>query len=130
MSSTFITALWEFILWALIFTVFIGYLMALFSIIIDLFRDTKLNGFAKAIWFLALIFFPLVTALIYLVVRGRGMTARSMAQHQAAQDATDAYIRQVAGSPAADIAKAKELLDAGAINAAEFDQLKAAALAR
>ncbi len=126
----FFVHLGEALLWALLFTIFIGYLMALFSIIVDLFRDTKLNGLVKALWFVALIFFPLVTALLYIIIRGRGMTARSIAQQQAAQDAADAYIRQVAGSPTADIAKAKELLDAGAITAAEFDTLKAAALAR
>lgn len=127
---SFLSSVWDVVLWALMFTVFIGYLMALFSVITDLFRDHKLNGWFKAIWFVCLIFFPLITVLVYLIARGRGMTERSIAQQQAAQSAADDYIRQVAGSPAHDIAKAKELLDAGAITQAEFEQLKGAALAR
>lgn len=127
---SFFSAVWDVLLWALMFTVFIGYLMALFSVIADLFRDSALNGWLKALWFVFLIFFPLVTVLIYLIVRGRGMTQRSVAQHQAAQTAAEDYIRHVASSPADDIVKAKSLLDSGAITVAEYDQLKAAALAR
>ncbi|QTV79272.1 SHOCT domain-containing protein [Microbacterium sp. NIBRBAC000506063] len=127
---SFFSAVWDVLLWALLFTVFIGYLMALFSIITDLFRDTKLNGWLKALWFVFLIFLPLLTALAYLIFRGRGMTERAVAQQQAAQAAADDYIRSVAGSPTDDIAKAKSLLDSGAITQAEYEQLKAAALAR
>ncbi len=127
---SFFSAVWDVLLWALMFTVFIGYLMALFSVISDLFRDRALNGWLKAIWFVFLIFFPLITVLIYLIARGRGMTERSIAQQQAMLAAADDYIRQVAASPADDIAKAKSLLDSGAITVAEYDQLKAAALAR
>jgi len=109
--------------------VFIAYLMALFSIIGDLFRDHKLNGWFKAIWVLFLIFFPFITALVYLIARGRGMAERSQAAQKQAQDAANTYIRQVAGStPADDIAKAKSLLDSGAISQAEFESLKAHAL--
>lgn len=127
---SFFSAVWDVLLWALMFTVFIGYLMALFAVIMDLFRDDKLNGWLKALWFILLIFLPFLTVLAYLIFRGRGMTARSTAHHRAVQSATDDYIRHVAGSPADDIAKAKSLLDAGTITVAEFDQLKAAALAR
>ncbi len=127
---SFLSAIWDVLLFALIFTVFIGYLMALFSIITDLFRDRELNGFLKAVWFVALIFLPLLTALVYLIFRGRGMTERAVASQQAAQSAAEDYIRQVASSPTDDIAKAKSLLDSGAITQAEFDSLKATALAR
>ena len=127
---SFFSAVWDVLLWALMFTVFIGYLMALFSIITDLFRDQKLNGWLKALWFVFLIFLPLLTALVYLIFRGRGMTERAVASQQAAQAAAEDYIRQVAASPAEDIAKAKELLESGAITQAEFEQLKSAALAR
>jgi ABC-type multidrug transport system fused ATPase/permease subunit len=111
--------------------VFIAYLMALFAIIGDLFRDHKLNGWFKAIWIIFLIFLPFLTALVYLIARGRGMAERSQKAAQQQKSAADSYIRTVAStSPANDIAKAKELLDAGTITQAEFDSLKAKALAQ
>ena len=80
-------------------------------------------------WFLFLIFLPFLTALLYLITRGRGMAERSAAQARAAQSATDEYIRSVSGSnPAGEIERAKALLDSGAITAEEFATLKAAAL--
>jgi len=124
---SFLSNLWDF-LWMFL-TIFIAYLMALFSIIADLFRDQKLNGWFKAIWFIFLIFVPLITALIYLIARGRGMAERNAAAAKQVQDAQDQYIRQVAGGSAAEIAEAKKLLDSGAITQAEFDTLKAKALA-
>jgi hypothetical protein len=126
MSSNF----WEF-LWLIVSTfVLIAYLMVLFQIIIDLFRDHQLNGFAKAIWVIFLILLPMLTALVYLIVRGGGMAQRQNAQIREAKSETDAYIRNVAGkSPATQIAEAKALMDAGTINAAEFAALKAKALA-
>ena len=103
--------------------------MALFSIFTDLFRDRKLNGWAKAAWFVFLIFLPFVTALVYLIARGRGMGERQAEQIREVKQAQDDYIRQVAGGPAAEIAEAKKLLDSGAITQAEFEALKARALA-
>jgi Phospholipase_D-nuclease N-terminal len=106
-----------------------AYLFALFAIIGDLFRDHKLNGFAKAIWIIFLIFVPFLTALIYLIARGKGMAERGAAQAKELQAAQDQYIKSVAGSsPSEEIAKAKSLLDAGAINQAEFDHIKSRAL--
>lgn len=109
--------------------VLIGYLMALFSIITDLFRDHELSGWLKAVWLIFLFFLPVLTALVYLIVRGGGMAQRSqqVARHQ--QQAVDTYIRDVAGGSAAEIAKAKELLDAGVISSEEFEKLKERALA-
>ncbi len=109
--------------------VLIGYLMALFSIITDLFRDHELSGWLKAVWLIFLFFLPVLTALVYLIVRGGGMAQRSQqaARHQ--QQAVDTYIRDVAGGSAAEIAKAKELLDAGAISPEEYEKLKEKALA-
>lgn len=130
---TFWTQIWDVIWWFLTIFVFVAYLMALFSIITDLFRDHKLNGWAKALWFIFLIFLPFVTAIVYLIARGRGMSERAQKQAVAAQSAADDYIRSVSGSaptPAAEIAHAKELLDSGAITAEEFDKLKQAALSR
>ena len=122
---------WDFLLWIFWVFVFVAYLMVVFSIIADIFRDHALNGWLKAIWILFLIFVPFLTALIYLIARGSGMQKRSLAQAQEIQAAQAEYIRQAAGSapsPADDIAKAKSLLDAGAISQAEFDALKAKAL--
>jgi len=123
--SNFWTVIWLFF-WSF---AFVAYLFALFAIISDLFRDRKLNGWWKALWILFLIFVPFLTALVYLIARGPGMAERSQRDSRRAQNATDDYIRQVAGaSPADEIAKAKALLDAGAITPEEFAQLKAHAL--
>jgi ABC-type multidrug transport system fused ATPase/permease subunit len=121
---------WDVIGWFLWAFVFIAYLMALFAIIGDLFRDHKLNGWWKALWILFLIFVPFLTALVYLIARGRGMAERSQKEAKQAQTAADDYIRTVAGSsPSDEIAKAKSLLDAGTITQAEYESLKAKALA-
>lgn len=126
---SFWTAIWDTIWWFITFFIFIAYLMALFSIIADLFRDRKLGGFAKAVWFIFLIFLPFVTAIVYLIARGRGMGERAERQAKQFQQAQDDYIRQVAGGATAEIAEAKRLLDAGAITPEEFAALKAKALA-
>ncbi len=111
--------------------IFFAYLMVLFSIIGDIFRDRKLAGGWKALWIVLLIFFPFITAIVYLIARGGSMAERSAEAAQQMRHAQDDYIKSVAGSssPAEDIAKAKSLLDSGAISQAEFDQLKAKALA-
>lgn len=122
---------WSIIWWFLWAFVFIAYLMILFSIVGDLFRDQKLNGWWKAVWIIFLIFVPFLTALIYLIARGNGMAERSAREARQVQAATDDYIRQTAGtaaSPADEIAKAKALLDSGAITAEEFAHLKTRAL--
>jgi ABC-type multidrug transport system fused ATPase/permease subunit len=118
--------IWIF-LWSFFFIV---YLMVLFSILADLFRDHSLSGWWKAVWIIFLIFVPFLTALIYLIARGQGMAQRGMKQAAEAKKQQDAYIQQVAGSSSAtdQIAQAKALLDAGTISQAEFDQLKAKAL--
>ena len=124
--------MWDLITWLFFVFVFVAYLMVVFSIIADLFRDESLNGWLKAIWILFLIFVPFLTALVYLIARGSGMQKHSIAQAEALRSAQEAYIRQTAGggSSATDaIAQAKSLLDSGAITQAEFDALKAKALA-
>lgn len=110
---------------------FIAYLIVLFHIVVDLFRDQELGGFAKACWVVGLIFIPLLTSLFYLIARGRGMGERQRAASVKAQSDADTYIRQVAGrpSPAEQITSAKQLLDTGAITQDEFLRLKATALA-
>ncbi|WP_382304734.1 SHOCT domain-containing protein [Herbiconiux sp. UC225_62] len=120
---------WDVIGWFLWAFVFIAYLMALFAIIGDLFRDRELSGWWKAVWIIFLIFVPFLTALVYLIARGRGMAERQNKEVKQAQTAADDYIRNVAGSSASDeIAKAKALLDAGTITQDEYNLLKAKAL--
>jgi hypothetical protein len=121
---------WD-VIWAsfVIFALF-AYLIVLFSIVGDLFRDRDLNGGFKALWILFLIFLPYITALVYLIARGKGMAERQYAYANAAREATDSYIREAAGTgPAGEIAQAKVLLDAGTITAEEYDKLKSKALA-
>ena len=118
--------IWWF-LWAF---VFMAYLFALFAIIGDLFRDRSLNGWWKALWIVFLVFVPFLTALVYLIARGRGMAERSQREVRDVEKAQADYIRNVAGAtPAQEIAHAKQLLDAGAISPEEFETLKAKALA-
>ena len=109
---------------------FFAYLVILFQILSDLFRDKDLSGWLKAVWIVFLIIFPFLTALVYVIARGKGMAERNQRAAIQAKADTDEYIRGVAGgkSPADHIADAKALLDSGAINQAEFEQLKAKAL--
>ncbi|MDR2998205.1 MAG: SHOCT domain-containing protein [Microbacterium sp.] len=121
---------WDFFWYMIWAFFFIAYLMVLFSIIGDIFRDRKLNGWLKAVWIIFLIFVPFLTALVYLIARGQGMAERSAEQAQQAKDATDAYIRNAAGKSASDeIADAAKLLAAGTITTEEYEKLKAKALA-
>ena len=115
-----------YLLWIFYFTV---YIFMVFLIISDLFRDHKLNGWWKAVWIIFLIFVPFLTLLVYLIARGKGMSARGLAQAKEYKAAQDSYIKSVAGaSPSEEIAKAKSLLDSGAITQAEFDHIKSKAL--
>jgi type VI protein secretion system component VasK len=121
---------WEVIWFCFVSFVFIAYLMVLFSIIADIFRDPDASGMTKAVWFIALIFLPFVTAIVYLIARGKSMQERSARQAATAKRQQDDYIREVAGSsPTEQIEKAKAMLDRGAITPAEFDLLKGKALA-
>lgn len=126
MSNNF----WEF-LWLIISTFFLfAYLIVLFQIVVDLFRDRELGGFAKALWIIALVFVPMLTALAYIIVRGGGMGRRQAAAQREAQAEAESYIRNIAGtSPAEQIARAQSLLKDGTITDQEFAALKAKALA-
>jgi hypothetical protein len=123
---------WEFF-WLLVSAfVFFAYLMMLFSIFADIFRDQELGGWGKALWSLFLVFAPFLGVLVYLIARGGGMARRSAKQAEDLQSAQAEYIRTVAGSgptPAEQVSRAKELLDAGAITQQEFEAMKAKALA-
>ncbi len=121
---------WDFI-WLILSTfVFVAYLLVLFQIVADLFRNTEMGGALKALWIIGLIFVPMLTAVVYIIANGGDMARRQREAIERAKSDTDAYIRHVSGkSPAEQIADAKSLLDAGTINADEFARLKAKALA-
>ena len=113
---------------------FIAYLMVLFQIFGDLFRDDELGGFAKAMWVLFLIFIPIVASLVYLISRGKGMAMRAGKRNAEMVAAQEDYIRSVAttssgASGVEQLAQAKALLDSGAITQDEFAKIKAKALA-
>ena len=122
---------WDVVWFIIISFAFVAYLIVLFSILGDLFRDHTVSGWVKALWVIFLIFFPFITALVYLIVRGGGMAERSAKDAVVAKQETDAYIRQVAAtaSPADQIAQAQKMLDAGVITQPEYERLKAKALA-
>ena len=124
------TQFWD-ILQLIVSTVlFVAYLIVLFHVVVDLFRDPELGGGYKALWIIGLLFIPVLTLILYLLTRGGGMAERERAVYAQAKSEADAYIRQVAGkSPAEQIADAKALLDAGTINESEYAQLKSKALA-
>jgi hypothetical protein len=126
------TSFWDVLLWSFWFFIMISAIMIWFRCIMDLFSDHTLSGWGKLGWSLLLVFVPWFGAFIYLIARGKSMGERqlaAMAQQRASQEK---YIQTVAAktsSPAEQIASAKTLLDSGAITQAEFDALKAKALA-
>ena len=122
--NSFGDIIWWF-LWIFAFT---AYLFVLFAIVADLFRDHELNGWFKALWIIALVFVPFLTALIYIIARGKGMAQRSQSYRRGVVPESDDYRPAASTSPADDIAKAKALLDAGTISQGEFDALKSKAL--
>jgi ABC-type multidrug transport system fused ATPase/permease subunit len=122
------------IFWSVLWFFFLFiWLMVLFHVFSDLFRDHSVSGVEKTLWVLFLVFLPFLAVFIYLIVRGKGMGERAAAQQQQAQQQFEGYVRNVAATgesaPTDQIARAKELLDAGAIDQSEFDRLKAKALA-
>jgi type VI protein secretion system component VasK len=109
---------------------FIAVLMMMFYVIVDIFRDDEMSGWAKAAWLIALIFFSLITLLVYMIVRGPGMAERSAKEQEAAQESFDSYVRDVAGQGAAsELEKAAAMHNAGKLSDAEFEALKQKILA-
>jgi ABC-type transport system involved in multi-copper enzyme maturation permease subunit len=122
----------DFLLFMFEFFLFVIWFWLLIMIFSDLFRDHETSGWAKALWTILVIVLPFIGILLYLIVRGRGMTDRALKQQQAMKQQMDAQIRAAVGtgaSPADQIAQAKSLLDTGAITQAEFEALKNKALA-
>ncbi len=127
-------AAWTFgqVMWAmLVFFCWILFFMLLFRVFGDLFSRHDLSGWGKAGWSIFVILLPFLGIFVYLIANGKGIAERNMKQAQDAQASMDSYVKSVAGSSnsAEQIAKGKDLLDSGAITQAEFDQLKAKALA-
>jgi putative oligomerization/nucleic acid binding protein/phospholipase D-like protein len=109
------------------FVLWIGLMFRAFG---DLFRRDDISGWGKGAWSLLIVFLPLFGVFIYLLSQGRGMAERQVEAGKQAKGEFDEYVRSVAADgTASESAKAKELLDSGAIDAAEFDRLKAKALA-
>ncbi len=125
-NGSFLLALFEFFL-------FFAWFMCLFWVISDIFRSRDLSGVAKTFWVFFVIILPWLGILVYLIARGHGMQERQLEQAKQMHEAQAEYIKSVAGSSGGSatdqIASAKSLLDSGAISQAEFDALKAKALA-
>ena len=124
------------IFWSMLWFFFLFiWIVILVHILTDLFRDHTLSGGVKTLWVLFLVFLPFLAVLVYVIARGQGMAERAAARQQRAQEQFDGYVRSVAtsgdgsASPAEQIAQAKQLLDAGTIDQAEFARLKSKALA-
>jgi len=115
----------------LLFFLFVIWFWILITVFADIFRRHDTSGFAKVLWMIFVIIVPYFGVFIYLIANHDGMAERNIKQAQAQQAQMDQYVQSVAGSggAAAEIEKAKGLLDSGAITQAEFDALKAKALA-
>ena len=125
---------WSFldVFWTIcIFFAWVFWFYLLVTVFSDLFRRHDLSGGMKALWSVFVIVLPFLGVFFYLITQGRGMGERAQRQAQAAQADFDSYVKSAAGSggPAAEIEKAKQLLDSGAITQSEFETLKASALA-
>jgi hypothetical protein len=115
----------------LIFFLWILWIWLLFTIFADIFRRHDISGWAKTAWIVFVIVLPFLGVFIYLITQNAGMTERNLERTRAQREQLDDYVRQTAGSggAAAEIDKAKQLLDSGAITQAEFEAIKQKALA-
>ena len=118
------------VLWTMIiFFFWVIWIWIVVTVLMDVFRRHDIGGWAKAAWVVFVVILPWLGVLIYLIAQHDGMRERSVKEAQAQKREFDDYVRETAGGSAAEIAKAKELLDAGAITQQEFAALKAKALA-
>jgi len=120
------------VFWTIVvFFVWVAWLMVLFRIIGDIFRRHDLSGWGKTAWLIFVIVLPFLGVLVYLIANGTEMAKRDMEHAQAARAEFDDYVKSAAGSggPAAEIDKGRQLLDSGTITQAEFDAIKAKAIA-
>jgi len=117
--------------WVLVWSFFLfAYIWMFILIITDLFRDDQLSGWLKALWIILLVVAPYLTALIYVIARGRGMAERSAYSRGGVVAEADSYVPAASSSPVDDITHAKKLLDAGTISQGEFEALKSKALGK
>ena len=124
-SYPFLDVLWT----LLIFFLWVMFFWILIIVLGDIFRRHDIGGWSKAGWVIFVVFLPFLGILVYLGVNGSGMAERNVKDARQAQAQTDDYIRSVAGGPAGEIEKAKQLLDNGSITQAEFDEIKRRSLA-
>jgi hypothetical protein len=118
------------VLWSMIiFFFWVIWIWIVITVLIDVFRRHDIGGLTKALWVIFVVILPWLGVLVYLILQHDGMRERSVQQAQAQKRDFDSYVRDAAGGSAAEIAKAKELLDSGAITQGEFETLKAKALA-
>jgi uncharacterized membrane protein YcjF (UPF0283 family) len=120
----FLEVFWTMIL----FFAWLAWIWIAISIFADIFRRHDIGGWHKAAWVVFIIVVPFLGVLVYLIAQHDGMRERTIERAHAQQAAMDQYVRETAGGSAAEIARAKELLDAGTISQAEFDAIKAKAL--
>jgi hypothetical protein len=127
-NFNFASFLWD----VLVIFAFVIWFWLLITVFSDLFRRHDIGGGMKTLWVIFVIILPYLGVFIYLIAEHKGMADRNMKMVQAQQQQMDAYVKSVAGSggAAAEIEKAKGLLDSGAITQAEFDSIKAKALAQ
>jgi len=121
---------WDIIWFIFVAYLFFAYLMVLFSVIADIFRNRDSSGIAKACWIVLLIVLPILTVIVYIIVNGSGMAQRNVERSQEVQAQQESYIKNLAGgkSPSEQVTQAKSLLDSGAISQAEYESMKAKAL--
>ena len=120
------------VLWSmLVFFVWVAWFFLLFRIVGDVFRRRDIGGGMKTLWLLFVLFVPFLGVFVYLIANNDEMAQRDLERAQAAQAQFNDYVQAAAGSggPAAEIDKAKQLLDSGAITESEFAAIKAKALA-
>ena len=118
------------VLWTLlIFFAWVAFFWVLITVAIDVFRRRYIGGGKKALWLIFMLFIPFIGVFTYLIVNHDEMAQRNLDQAKAQQAQFDDYVRTVSGGAASEIEKAKGLLDSGAITQAEFDSIKAKALA-
>ncbi len=120
------------LIWTMvIFFLWIVWFWLLFTVFADIFRRHDLSGLGKTGWIVLTILLPFLGVFVYLITQNVGMTERQLERTRAQRDQFDEYVRQTAssGGAAAEIEKAKQLLDTGAITQAEFDAIKQKALA-
>jgi hypothetical protein len=117
------------VVWTIIvFFAWVAWIWIVITVLGDVFRRDDIGGWGKAAWVVFVIVVPFLGVLVYLIAQHDGMRERAMTRAAAQQTALDQYVRETAAGSAGEIAKAKELLDAGTITQAEFEAIKTKAL--